>query len=98
MKFVVVLLVVCSLSLAGCAAALTPGGQAVRLMKADPPANCQELGTVSGHGGFEASIEKAKNRMRNEAAEMGANYVRWEVVSSSNPGNVSVTGTAYKCP
>jgi hypothetical protein len=40
------------------------------------------------------SEANSKNVMRNRAADLGANYVRWDTVS---PAGV-VGGTAYKCP
>ena len=82
--------------LVGCGAALTPAGQGVRVMKADPPRECEEVGPVSanGLGGTPAdAIEDAKVRARNKAGELGANYFRWELAQQ-----YAVSGTAYKCP
>ena len=80
-----------------CAIALTDAGKAVRVMKSDPPSNCREIGGVTGSaGGLQGDpkvIQNAKNDMRNNAAKMGANYVRFETASIN-----SVTGTAYRCP
>ncbi|MDB4960951.1 MAG: put [Myxococcales bacterium] len=81
---------------AGCAVPLSEGGRNVQLMKSDPPAGCNEVGSVIGQAnGFDSSaaLERAKNDMRNKAATMGANYVRME---TANTGEVM--GTAYSCP
>ncbi|MCB9489995.1 MAG: DUF4156 domain-containing protein [Deltaproteobacteria bacterium] len=66
-------------------------------MKSDPPDGCEEIGQVRGEPagmGPATPMESAKIDMRNEAAEMGANYVRMEAVMQ----NGAVEGTAYKCP
>jgi Domain of unknown function (DUF4156) len=70
-------------------------------MKSDPSTGCQELGDVSGRakasgGALDPAdvLENSKNDLRNKAAEMGANDVRWETGGSK--GEV-VTGTAYRC-
>jgi hypothetical protein len=66
-------------------------------MKGDPPSACQELGSVKGESGWfqytDLSV-KAKASMRNNAAKIGANYVRLETAV----GEGVVTGTAYQCP
>ena len=84
-----------TLGLFSCATAqkLSPEGAKVKIQKNDPPNNCKELGAVKGDPGFGGDTETAKNDMRNQAAALGSNYVRWETVSE-----VYVTGTAYKCP
>jgi hypothetical protein len=82
---------------AGCAStALTAAGSKVQLMKADPPQGCREIGNVDGTYNFVGSASEgdSKNVMRNRAAELGANYVRWESVSP----NGMVAGTAFQCP
>jgi len=70
---------------------LTAQGSKARLMKADPPPNCSELGAVRGSG----SQENAKINMRNMAGELGANYIRWETITGDG---TTVTGTAFSCP
>ena len=90
--FVFVLLISLLVSLSACAVALTPGGQRVKLMKSDPPGNCTEIGTVTGSSSV-GNVEKAKTKMRNNAAEKGANYVRFETFNG-----VTVGGTAFRCP
>lgn len=79
----------------------TPEGQRVKLMKADPPAGCEELRDVEGSdtGLVEsgADQESAKARLKNAAASVGANYVRMETVEKSG-STVRFHGTAYRCP
>lgn len=82
------------LFLSGCATALTTEGSKVKLMKNDPPSNCKEIGSVKGLTRGTGDMEVAKNEMRNEAAEKGANYVRYESAQEA----VSASGTAFLCP
>lgn len=82
-------------SLAACGGgALTQAGAQVTLNKADPPKGCVEKGGVSGYTIGPDYQERNKNKLRNEAAEKGANYVRLE--QNDSDGNAS--GTAYACP
>lgn len=89
-------------SAVGCASApkvLTDTGRSVKLMKSDAPSDCKELGAVRGEAQLWETEEAAKNRMRNNAAKMGANYVRMETVEkNSDTGFRLYTGTAYNCP
>lgn len=82
-------------SSASCASVqLTPSGEQVRLMKADPPADCREIGGLSADPqGFGRDVDNSKKALRNEAAEQGANYVRLETLRYTE-----LTGTAYDCP
>jgi len=73
---------------------LTQAGAQVKLMKADPPAGCKERGGVSSYTIGPDYQEKNKNKLRNEAAEKGANYVRLE--QNDSDGNAS--GTSFTCP
>ena len=70
----------------------------MRVMKADPPAACSEMGPVKGGSGLASiapqNIEYGKNAMRNSAADLGANYVRWDLVDHTG----LVSGTAFHCP
>ena len=77
----------------GCAAGLTEAGAQVKLMKADPPSTCEEVGGVSGYAIGPSYQDALKNKLRNEAAGKGANYVRLETLTSD--GNAS--GTAFRC-
>ena len=83
------------LSTMACGGSLSKAGAAVKVMKADPPQGCSELGAVSGRAIGPDHIERSKNGMRNEAAEKGANYVRLENLDTENG---YAAGTAYKCP
>lgn len=76
--------------LSGCAVGLTQAGSHVKLMKSDPPTGCVEIGTVEA---ARPDTDSEKNEMRNEAANMNANFVRWDTVSDQTGS----TGTAFKC-
>jgi hypothetical protein len=42
---------------------------------------------------------KAKTNIGQKAAQMGANYVRWETFEiSEDPPRTTIHGTAYLCP
>lgn len=85
--------------LACSASTLTAGGQTVRVQKGDPPSDCEEVGFVEGASSNLVSNykENARNKMRNEAAARGANYLRLE--SEVIDGNgVRYESTAFKCP
>ena len=91
--FLCLLIIGCSIT-----SGLKPEGKNVMLMKSDPPPGCEEIGGVAsdngilGCGGVPfatiATTEGRKNCMRNKAASMGANYLRYETETSA---------TAYKC-
>jgi hypothetical protein len=84
-----------SLFLAACGGgALTQAGANVTLNKGDPPQGCTEAGSVSGYTIGPNYQEKNKNKLRNEAAEKGANFVRLE----QNDSDGNAAGTAYRCP
>jgi len=64
------------------------------------PSTCKELGDIAGEApnGPDAEI-KAKKNLREKAAQMGANYVRWDAPQiSEDPARTTITGTAYLCP
>ncbi len=93
------------LAATGCGSAqLTPAGRLVQLSKGDPPKSCKEIGPVNsavGDGTFMRRanhpldrLEEAKNLARNNAAKLGANYVRWDAATSDG---MDVSGTAYRC-
>ena len=48
----------------------------MKLMKNDPPPSCAEVGSVSGYTVGPNYEERLKNKLRNDAADKGANYVR----------------------
>jgi len=88
-------LILLTLISSGCAVALTDAGSRVQVMKSDPPAVCREKGSVSGHAGVATPSAStwARNDLRNQAANAGANYVRLESISGRGE-----QGTAYLCP
>jgi hypothetical protein len=76
-----------------CASAtLSPAGANVKMNKSDPPAACNEVGSVSARTAYD--LDGAKNMLRNDAAEKGGNYVRLD----SMRGEYHLTGTAFTCP
>jgi hypothetical protein len=98
------LLVLSVLSVMGCkpAPVLSPGATNVRVMKADPPAGCKELGDVRGNPGDTtgdegAKVEEAKIDARNKTAAKGGNYFRWDTLDPYS-STALITGTAYECP
>jgi hypothetical protein len=73
----------------------------VQLVRAaDPPSACKELGDLVGEASNGPSAEsRAKTNLREKAAQMGANYVRWETLQiSEDPPRTTIQGTAYLCP
>jgi len=91
-------LAICGGAVACAPPALTPTGSRVEAMKADPPSQCAEVGSVEGFwngDGYEDSANGAKTKLRNAAGERGANYVRLE---TTNGAGTRFTGTAFKCP
>lgn len=85
------------LLLTACSTPFLEEGAHTNLMVGDPVGQCREVGNVRGsriNGGglLPASDESGKNRMRNHATNMGANYVRLEHIDDT-----WVTGTAYSC-
>lgn len=83
---------------AGCSSGKLSGdGQKVKVMKADPPANCTELKVVSNSPVAFCDENCARNKIRNEAAEAGANYLRLDSTGMTG-GSPVMSGTAFKCP
>jgi hypothetical protein len=72
------------------ATGLSPYGERVIISKADAPRKCRELGTVSSD---DEELHIAQNKLRNAAAELGGNYVRWDHVK---PG-YALSGTVFEC-
>jgi hypothetical protein len=69
-------------------------------VKTEPPSACKELGDLVGEASNGPGAEsKAKTNLREKAAQMGANYVRWEKFQiSEDPPRTTINGTAYLCP
>ncbi|MEM7276773.1 MAG: DUF4156 domain-containing protein [Pseudomonadota bacterium] len=102
----------------GCAAAptTTPGGANILVTRNPPPENCRYVGEVLGsQGNFWTAeftsdkdlIAGARNRMRDRAFELGANFVQIELENQShNTADYSsggvyssvIMGNAYNCP
>lgn len=82
--------------LTACASAtLSPAGKNVRLIKSDPPENCQEIGQKTAMSGM--GLIGAQNMLRNWAAEQGATHLRMDAGVETNTGT-QLTGSAFKCP
>jgi hypothetical protein len=90
---------------------LSQGGAQVALSRNSPPPGCKSLGYLTARGGGtfgggmisnDRLTEYAQNDLRNQAAELGANFVQHDPPSmGSGDGTtttVTVTGTAYLCP
>ena len=108
-------------ALTGCkTATLSQPGSTVRISPSAPvdqgfdPRSCQPLGYLVGRGGGSFGggyisndnlIKYAMNDLRNQASELGANYVQHDspqLGESGTHGNVATTtatvsGTAYRC-
>ena len=72
----------------------------VQLVKTDAPNTCKEVGDLVGEAPNGPDAEsKAKKNLREKAALMGANFVRWDAMQiSEDPARTTITGTAYLCP
>jgi hypothetical protein len=72
----------------------------VQLVQTEPPSACKDLGNLTGEAPNGADAQrKAKANLRETAARMGANYVRWETFEiSEEPPRTTINGTAYLCP
>jgi len=78
--------------------ALTDAGKNVKLLKADPPKACFDIGPVDGtvpESDTGMSREEfSKIKVRNNAAERRADYVRIDRVYEDG----TIAGTAFRCP
>lgn len=117
-------LTVLSAALIGCAAkTLKPGADRILVTRQPAPQTCRFVGTVIGEqggaltGGWTSNknlAQGAMNDMKNQALDMGANYVVLENTNAGNTMNMSTsggflsggssqtdvthTGNAYVCP
>ena len=96
MRFMFVL----PLMLVGCATAPSPQAVAVRDADQKMVENCEFVGDVmgsSGWGGIVASVgtRNAQNEARDQAAQLGATHVTWNMLSGG--WAPSVSGKAYRC-
>jgi len=101
-----------ALALSACStASLSTEGAKVAASRNSAPPSCAPAGYLTGKGGGtfggayisnEQLIEYALNDLRNQAAELGANYVQSDPpqLGSGNgtTTSVTITGTAYRCP
>ena len=91
------LYVACAFLAFGCSSA-TAGGKNVRVERAEPPANCEQISVISAYASNTGNDdESVREKLRNQAAASGANYVRLDKLGGSNTLK-EYTGTAYKCP
>lgn len=65
----------------------------IKLMKNDPPTDCQVLGDVQAEGD---DMNEAKNELRVKTDELGGNYVRLDALDMSG-GDAIAAGAAFKC-
>lgn len=104
------------LAIAGCSAtALSPQAAAVELSPNPAPKGCKYVGNITGNQGnfFTGSWTSNKNLeqgavndVKNQAANLGANYVQLITnragVTGAQGGqsqtNVTMSGNAYRCP
>jgi hypothetical protein len=90
---------------------LSSEGAKVKVSPDAPPADCTEVGYMTGRGGGtfggeyvtnDDLIEYAMNDLRNMAAERGANYVRHDPPTlgegDGTTTTATVSGMAFKCP
>lgn len=78
----------CTLSWGACRSAGT--GTAVSLGTLPPPPGCTEVGSITGRG---AEARAATADLRQQAAKLGATYVRHEAPT----GTGTLTGVAFRC-
>lgn len=83
----------------GCSAcAAATGGNNVRIESADPPESCEQISVISAYASNTGNDdESVRDKLRNQAAARGANYVRLDKLGGSSTLK-QYTGTAFKCP
>lgn len=106
------ILVAFAVGLTACAAkSLDPGAERVMLSNSAPSENCEFLGEVHGGQGnwwtdditsTKALVEGSRNDMKNQAYEMGANYVHIQQTAQDTSyvggGKIGMAGNAFHCP
>jgi hypothetical protein len=101
------------LLLGGCSAiSTTQEGKSVELVTVKPPGKCKSLGDIVGSqgnwitGDYTSNknlLIGARNDLRNQAAEMGGNYVWVQDSNNTNAWgstgttNTTVLGVVYRC-
>ena len=104
-------LVAVGMLVASCKTArLTEAGAQVAASPNPPVPGCQPLGSLTGKAGGDAGAyiseqdltTYALNDLRNQAANLGANYVQHSPPAKEATGStvtsISFAGTAYRCP
>jgi len=92
MKHVMFLMVAGALVISGCGS--SPAKMVhIKLMKSDPPTDCQMLGDVQAEGD---DMNEAKNELRIKTDELGGNFVRLDALDMSG-GDAIAAGAAFKC-
>lgn len=98
MKITALPLLAAALWLAGCATALEPGTERVRMVTVEQKASCESLGVVTADqqlGPYKAS--NSMNKVLNEAARRGANAIYLVSQGRSGIDGASVTAEALHC-
>jgi len=92
MKHLIFLMAAGALVFSGCS--YNPEKMAhIKLMKNDPPMDCQMVGDVQAEGD---DMNEAKHNLRVETDEQGGNYVRLDALDISG-GDAIAAGAAFKC-
>lgn len=93
-------LIFCLVSLilvAGCGTTtkLNEEAKSVIVSSDKPAAGCKEVGSASSTTFGPFYQNTMRNKLMNEAAALGGNYVR---LDSNESGGSTMTGTVFKCP
>ena len=92
MKRLMFLMVAGALVISGCGS--SPAKMVhIKLMKSDPPTDCQMLGDVQAEGD---DMNEAKNELRIKTDELGGDFVRLDALDMSG-GDAIAAGAAFKC-
>lgn len=104
MKKIKITTLILSLSLIGCAVAITKEGSQVREIQHDWATKCKFLGVIEVSGGLiYSSLPEAKrdmlNKMRNETARLGGNaFAITASVAEKGFSEPFAQADAYNCP
>jgi uncharacterized protein YbjQ (UPF0145 family) len=94
------ILLILTVTLTGCATALTTQGASVVLVQNRTDHNCTFIDTVSGSNtdgkDMAHDADGAMNQLRNKASQINANAVRVLSINSNEDGT-TVIGEALKC-
>lgn len=82
----------------GCSASAATAGGSVRIERAEPPESCEQISVITAYASNTGNDdESVREKLRNQAATNGANYVRLDKLGGSSTLK-EYTGTAFKCP